>query len=99
MEVTKPANPDAAKVVSKSVALPNSMWDAIDVHAPTTPGRDRSGYIRGLVEADLKKNGPLAKEEAAKAALIAAGEQFRGGLEGALEALAELSRPSRRRAA
>lgn len=42
------------KAVSKSVSLPEALWNAVD-------GRkdDRSSYIRGLVEADLAASGRL----------------------------------------
>lgn len=64
------------KAVSKSVSMPEALWGTVEDHAPTTPGRDRSGYIRNLVEDDLKKNGPLAAQESAKAEVFATAEEL-----------------------
>lgn len=50
------------KSVSRSVSMPENIWDAIENHAPTTPGKDRSGYIRSLVESDLNRVGALSTE-------------------------------------
>lgn len=52
---TKPAG----KSVSKSVAMPETIWAAIDAHAPATPWKDRSGYMRHLAERDLNAAGML----------------------------------------
>jgi metal-responsive CopG/Arc/MetJ family transcriptional regulator len=81
---------EGMKAVSKSVSLPEALWETIEAHAPTTPGRDRSGYIRNLVEDDLKRNGPLAAEAATKAELIGYAAQV--GFEKALAAVKRIPR-------
>lgn len=73
--------------------MPESVWNLVEAHAPTTPGRDRSGYIRNLVEDDLKKNGPLAADEAARAELLALAEDPSiGGIKEAIVALQGVAR-------
>lgn len=52
------------KSVSKSVSMPDWLWDLVEAHAPTTPGKDRSGYFRNLVEDNLRAVGKLANEGA-----------------------------------
>lgn len=47
------------KSVSRSVSMLQSMWDLIDAYAPSTPGKDRSGYLQSLAEADLRSAGFL----------------------------------------
>lgn len=75
--------------VSKSVSLPKYLWEAVAEHAPTTVHKDRSGYIRSLVEADLQREGKLpslaASDAVLKAELLAAAEQM--GLPAAIEQL------------
>jgi len=44
------------KSVSKSVSMPERLWAEVETRAPHTPGGDRSGYIRNLVEADLRQH-------------------------------------------
>lgn len=56
------------KAVSRSVTMPESLWDATDSHAASDPiSGDRSSYIRRLVTADLEASGKLpgsAQEQA-----------------------------------
>lgn len=73
------------KAVSKSVSLPDTLWAKIETHAPTTPGRDRSGYIRNLVEADLKAAGALEFPGDLRAELLAAADEL--GIETILAAI------------
>lgn len=47
------------KSISRSVSMLQSRWELIDGHAPTTPGKDRSGYLQALAEADLRAAGLL----------------------------------------
>lgn len=53
------------KVISKSVSMPSTLWGITDAHAKTTEWKDRSGYIRNLVEKDLMTEGKIgnAKED------------------------------------
>ena len=76
------------KAVSRSVSLPALFWDAIEKHAPTTAGHDRSGYIRSLVETDLAAAGKLPSRQESESAdlraeLIALGDEL--GLSNAVE--------------
>lgn len=47
-----------AKSVSKSVSLPDALWDLVDSHAQEIGG-DRSSYVRGLVTTDLQAAGKI----------------------------------------
>jgi metal-responsive CopG/Arc/MetJ family transcriptional regulator len=85
---------DQDRAVSKSVSLPASLWNQIEEYAPTTPGGDRSGYIRNLVSEDLQKNGPESKICVAKEQIMAIADDI--GFEAALQAL---QRAARKRAA
>lgn len=76
------------KAVSKSVSMPDQLWDIVEVHAPTTPGKDRSGYIRNLVEQDLAQSGKLPGTVHAE--IIAAADEV--GHDRALEILRKAGR-------
>jgi hypothetical protein len=46
------------KAVSKSVSMPEAMWESLDSHA-TEINEDRSDLVRRLVQAELQKAGKL----------------------------------------
>jgi predicted transcriptional regulator len=53
------------KSVSKSVSLPDDMWELVDSHAEATDG-DRSAMFRRLVIAELTSSGKWAGDKTAE---------------------------------
>lgn len=52
-------NETEAKSVSRSVSMPEDLWDLVDAHALTTRDGDRSTFIRRLVTENLSAAGKL----------------------------------------
>jgi hypothetical protein len=75
--------------------MPEETWALVEERAPTTPGRDRSGYIANLVDEDLRSAGLMPSDE--RAEILAVIEEV--GIERALEILRRANRKQPRESA
>lgn len=57
--MTKIAHEQLDRAVSRSVSMPESIWDVAEAHAAESHGENVSAYIRRLVLEDLEGKGLL----------------------------------------
>jgi hypothetical protein len=61
--MTQVAHDTTDRAVSRSVSMPESVWQVAEGHAKESHGENVSAYIRRLVMADLEDKGLLTKPE------------------------------------
>jgi hypothetical protein len=79
------------KSVSKSVSMPENLWQTVEGYVVTLPNQDRSSWIRSLVERELERVGLTTADPISMIAIQAAELARAHGADVVAEKLIELA--------